>query len=141
MFENLIGAVWIGVLVYALLGAVFAIPFVSVWAGRLDSSAGSGNWGFRLAIIPGVIALWPLLARRLFLASTGCSTTPETEASASAFELRRLHGLAWCVLLLVMPVICIAALVARPAESRSIVRQLPPEEPSVADEQTPAIRP
>lgn len=49
---------------YALAGLAFAIPFVSRGAGRIDPVAGEGTWGFRLIILPGVIALWPLLAAR-----------------------------------------------------------------------------
>ncbi len=33
---------------------------------RLDAAAGSGPWGFRLLISPGVVALWPWLLRRGF---------------------------------------------------------------------------
>lgn len=59
-------ATWLatGLGVYALLGLLFAIPFVLVGAGRIDPVAKDGTWGFRLLILPGVIAFWPLLARR-----------------------------------------------------------------------------
>ncbi len=50
--------------VYAVLGILFAIPFVIKGIGRLDPAAQDGTWGFRLLILPGVVALWPLLARR-----------------------------------------------------------------------------
>ena len=50
--------------VYLLCGLVFAIPFVLVGAGKIDPHAKHGSWGFRLLIIPGTMALWPLLARR-----------------------------------------------------------------------------
>ena len=50
--------------VYAALGLVFAVPFVLVGAQRTDPAAEGGTWGFRLLIIPGVIAFWPLLAFR-----------------------------------------------------------------------------
>ena len=50
--------------VYAGLGFVFAVAFVLRGAARIDPQAEGGSWGFRLAILPGVVALWPLLARR-----------------------------------------------------------------------------
>ena len=50
--------------IYLLCGLVFAIPFVLVGAGKIDPHAKHGSWGFRLLIIPGTMALWPLLARR-----------------------------------------------------------------------------
>lgn len=50
--------------VYAALGLVFAVAFVMRGAARIDPQAAGGSWGFRLAILPGVVALWPILARR-----------------------------------------------------------------------------
>ena len=46
---------------YLVLGLVFAIPFVLVGAGRIDPLARQGTWGFRVLILPGAAALWPLL--------------------------------------------------------------------------------
>lgn len=50
--------------VYLLGGLVFAIPFSLAGARRIDPHAAQGSWGFRLLIIPGAIALWPLLLKR-----------------------------------------------------------------------------
>lgn len=50
---------------YLGCGLVFAVPFVWRWVGRLDPLAGEGTRGFRLLILPGAVALWPLLAARL----------------------------------------------------------------------------
>ena len=47
--------------VYAVGGLVFAIVFVLRGVARIDPQAVGGSWGFRLAILPGVVALWPLL--------------------------------------------------------------------------------
>lgn len=49
---------------YALLGIVFALFFVLGGIARVDAAAKQSTWGFRLMIVPGVIALWPLLAVR-----------------------------------------------------------------------------
>ncbi len=59
-------ATWLAALlgVYAGLGLLFAVAFVLRGAARIDPQADGGSWGFRLAILPGVAALWPLLARR-----------------------------------------------------------------------------
>ncbi len=45
-------------------GLIFALPFVMRGAGRIDPVARTGTAGFRILIIPGVIALWPLLMSR-----------------------------------------------------------------------------
>ncbi len=50
--------------VYATVGLVFAIAFVWKGAGKIDPAVASGTIGFRLLILPGTVALWPILARR-----------------------------------------------------------------------------
>lgn len=49
---------------YLAGGLVFALAFVCFGAGRIDPHATHGTWGFRLLIIPGAAALWPLLLSR-----------------------------------------------------------------------------
>lgn len=50
---------------YALLGLFLAPFFVLRGVMRIDPSAQHASWGFRLMIVPGVIALWPLLLLRV----------------------------------------------------------------------------
>ncbi len=50
---------------YLLVGLAFAVPFLTKWVGKLDSSAQAGSWGFRVLILPGTVLLWPVLAWRL----------------------------------------------------------------------------
>ena len=49
---------------YMACGLVFAIPFVLVGVKKIDLHAAHGSWGFRLLVIPGAMAFWPLLLRR-----------------------------------------------------------------------------
>lgn len=49
---------------YLLIGLIVGIPFVIRGAGKIDPSAREGSTGFRLLILPGSIALWPLVLRR-----------------------------------------------------------------------------
>ena len=63
---------------YLLAGMIFGLLFVTVWAGRIDPSARQTGWGFKLIILPGVVALWPVLARRLLKQQTH----PPEECSA-----------------------------------------------------------
>ncbi|HMQ16901.1 MAG TPA: hypothetical protein PKC49_13095 [Phycisphaerae bacterium] len=49
---------------YAAIGALFGILFVWRGVNRIDAAANGAPWPFRLLILPGVIALWPMLALR-----------------------------------------------------------------------------
>lgn len=49
---------------YAVVGIVFAVPFVSYGAVQIDPNAKNAPVGFRLVIVPGSAALWPFLAYR-----------------------------------------------------------------------------
>jgi hypothetical protein len=50
--------------IYLGLGLLFAIFFITNGAGKIDPTAKAGTLGFRLLIIPGTMAFWPLLAKR-----------------------------------------------------------------------------
>jgi hypothetical protein len=50
--------------IYLACGMLFAIPFALVGVKRIDPHAAHGSWGFRLLVIPGTMAFWPLLLRR-----------------------------------------------------------------------------
>ena len=50
--------------VYLAVGLLFGIPFVLRGVNRIDPAARESTRSFRLIILPGVIALWPILARR-----------------------------------------------------------------------------
>ena len=52
--------------IYLTCGLLFAVPFVLVGVNKIDPSAAHGSWGFRLLIIPGTLAFWPLLWRRWY---------------------------------------------------------------------------
>jgi hypothetical protein len=52
------------VAIYLLCGFLFAVPFVLIGVGKIDSHAAHGSWGFRVMITPGTMFFWPLLARR-----------------------------------------------------------------------------
>lgn len=64
MFETL-AKVFVYVLeTYAGLGLIFAVMFVWIGVQRLDSEAQGSGVGFRLLILPGVAAFWPMFLQR-----------------------------------------------------------------------------
>jgi hypothetical protein len=52
---------------YLAIGIIFGLFFIMRGAGKIDPSTRQTGWGFKLIILPGVSALWPLLAWRLLL--------------------------------------------------------------------------
>ncbi len=50
--------------VYGLAGLIFALAFQLRGLSRIDAAARGAGLGFRLLILPGMVALWPLLLRR-----------------------------------------------------------------------------
>ena len=49
---------------YLVVGAAVGVSFIVFGIGRVDPGARGAPWGFRLIVLPGVIALWPWIAAR-----------------------------------------------------------------------------
>jgi hypothetical protein len=64
MFEIAARTVVAALEAYALIGLTFALIFVTLGVSRVDPQARGAPVGFRLLILPGSVALWPLLAWR-----------------------------------------------------------------------------
>jgi hypothetical protein len=126
MLEIIVGLFWMVALSYTAAGLIFAIPFVLFWAGRIDTAAQHGSWGFRLAILPGVIALWPLMALKALRALRHSYSSPDPEQPVAPSMQRQIHGIAFVALAALVPVVCTAALLSRPRIESSIARQLQP---------------
>jgi len=50
--------------IYLLVGGLFGTLFVAVGVSRIDPMAKGSGIGFRLLILPGAVAFWPLLLYR-----------------------------------------------------------------------------
>ena len=50
--------------VYLACGLAVGVPFVLRGVDRVDASAQGASLGFRLLILPGTVALWPLLVKK-----------------------------------------------------------------------------
>ena len=64
--------------IHLAIGLLFGIAFVIAGAKRIDPGAREGTWGFRLLILPGAAALWPLMMQRWLRGSSD----PPTESNA-----------------------------------------------------------
>ena len=64
MFETIVTWLLLALMLYLGIGLLFAIPFCMRGVRSVDPDAAEGSLGFRLLILPGTVALWPLLAMR-----------------------------------------------------------------------------
>jgi len=66
---QIIENIWISFIVflgvYFFLGFLFGLYFVFAGVSKIDSSVKDSTIGFRLIILPGSIALWPFLVKKL----------------------------------------------------------------------------
>lgn len=62
--ENIIALIFLVLGLYILAGVVFGLIFIFKWVDQVDAGAGGTRTGFRLIILPGVIAFWPVLLKR-----------------------------------------------------------------------------
>ena len=60
----LLNLILFGVAAYLLVGLVFGVAFVARGIARVDPVAAGSSWGVRLVVLPGVAALWPVMAAR-----------------------------------------------------------------------------
>jgi hypothetical protein len=70
---------------YTGFGGVFALLFVTLGVQRLDPAARGAGLVFRLLLVPGAAAFWPLLARRWL----GGMAEPPLERNAHRAAARR----------------------------------------------------
>jgi len=127
MAEAVVSLLWTVASAYSIVGVSFAIPFVLFWSGRVDPAAKAGTLGFRLAILPGTIAMWPLMALRTLRSFRQGTKHPQPERHETASVQRRVHGAAFISLSVALPVVCTLALLARPRDQRSTASQLRPK--------------
>ncbi len=113
-------------LFYAIAGLAFAIPFVTSWAARLDPKARDGSFGFRLVILPGTVAFWPVLVPKLLRAGQSSIALPDPARPVAPPVQRLIHGVAIVALSVVLPLVCGVALFTRPGEQLPLARGLHP---------------
>lgn len=73
---------------YTGIGALVALWIAMRGLHRLDPVAAHGTWGFRLLILPGLTALWPLMLARCVRGSR----QPPTERTAHRTTGTRVGG-------------------------------------------------
>ena len=64
MIVNVVNGALLTLAIYVAIGSILAGPFLIFGIGRVDHAAKGTPWTFRVLVLPGVIALWPLMLRR-----------------------------------------------------------------------------
>ena len=64
MYEQIANALVVALEAYALVGGVFALAFVAAGVSRIDPAARGAGIAFRVMILPGSAAFWPMLLLR-----------------------------------------------------------------------------
>jgi hypothetical protein len=67
---------------YALAGLVFAVLFLPRGIVRVDPLVGHSAWRVRLLFVPGVVALWPVMAMRWRRATARLGSTNQASSTA-----------------------------------------------------------
>ena len=68
MTEAVAADIWIGVGAYAAVGALVALALLLGAMRRYDPRAAVAPWRVKLLIVPGIVALWPMVLMRLLRA-------------------------------------------------------------------------
>jgi hypothetical protein len=61
---NAIEMMLLAIAAYLAIGVVFGVAFALVGAGKIDDVARHAPIGFRVLILPGAAALWPMLLKK-----------------------------------------------------------------------------
>ncbi len=117
--------------VYLLLGAMAAVWLHAPLAKHDPGAAGAG-FMFRLLITPGLIALWPVMVRRV----RARAAQPHPETCVSPAGLRRGHKHLTRALAVAIPLVAAVALGTRtpePVNPRGAIPSMIPEAYSIVD--------
>jgi len=55
----------LGLVIYFAIGGIIGLLFITFLVGRADAAAKGSGLLFRLTILPGAIALWPIILVRI----------------------------------------------------------------------------
>ena len=99
--------------VHVACGLLVAVLFLVRWRKTFDPSAAHGSWGFRVLVVPGIVALWPLILLKVRAVARGGSAQGPAETPVGQGTLRRNHGFACIALAILGPLLFAVALIWR----------------------------
>jgi uncharacterized membrane protein YjgN (DUF898 family) len=89
------------------VGALVALPFLTFGIDRIDEDA-RGAYVFRALILPGVLAIWPIVLWRWYVLETG-----RDDWRLRHLPERRAHGKLWIVVATAIVLVLVAGLTLR----------------------------
>ena len=108
--------------VYLAVGVLWLYPFHRYALPRIDASADGASWGFRFAVSPGLVALWPVILLKWSAARRGENPHGSPDRPVSSRQIRGLQSLLVKILAITLPLLLAAALYTRPAPAmRSVL--------------------
>jgi glycerol uptake facilitator-like aquaporin len=118
-------AILLSVGLYAGTGVVVATVFAVRGVVRVDPAARSASWAFRLLILPGAAALWPLVLRRWISAARDKGPPERSMATGAAGRMRaaRRAHLAWWLVVAPISAGVLAGGVTAAARARAVQRE------------------
>ena len=111
---DLFGGIRLLIAAYLTIGSLFSVIFHRHGIHAMDPAARNAGLGFRLIVTPGLIALWPVIARRWIQAKGGGYGRFEPPRGPSPERLRSHHALLWKAFAILLPGILAIALHERP---------------------------
>lgn len=125
MIEAVFSFIVSAAIFYVACGLLVAAVFLTRWCKSFDPSAAEGTWGFRLLIVPGIVALWPVVLAKVRAIHRGRSAAGDAERPVAAETLRRNHYRSIVALAIVGTLIFIIALMWRAPQFEDIPPSVP----------------
>jgi hypothetical protein len=113
MIEQTFSVLVNAAIIYAGCGLVVAVLFLACWRKGFDPSAANGSLGFRMVIVPGIIALWPLVLAKTLIVRRGGTAQGLAETPVRQETLRHNHALTFIALTILGPLLFAVALIWR----------------------------
>lgn len=101
---------------YLLAGVAAAAYLHSGGLRRIDPAVEGAGWFFKSLVTPGLIALWPVMLRKLRRAGQGQETAGQPDRPVSARGLRKTHGSLIRLLAVVLPIVVGGGIAGRNAD-------------------------
>jgi len=98
---------------YLVLGVILLAPFHHSALPRIDESARGASWGFRVAVSPGLIALWPIILWKWSVSRRGGHAHGQPDAPVSSHGIRRSQALVMNLIAIAVPLLVAAAIFSR----------------------------